>query len=202
VARIYTRTGDGGETSLFDGTRVAKSAPRVDLYGSVDELNSALGLALAWLVPVTDPPAGTDRTDGVRDPDLLSAMLMRIQADLLEVGAVLAHPERSRELREAGPEAVPFAAIQLERDIDRLQEELPELKSFVLPGGTATAAALHLARTVCRRVERQAVQLARQEDIPRQVLIYLNRLSDFCFVAARWANRRDGRNDVVWQSRC
>jgi len=206
MARIYTRTGDGGETSLFDGTRVPKSSPRVDLYGSVDELNSTLGLALALLgaeVPGRDGAGkeGTGVANRDLDPDLLRGILLRIQADLLEIGSILANPQRSRDLAAPESGTLPFEVPILERDIDRLEEDLTPLKSFVLPGGTTAAAALHVARTVCRRAERLTVDLARGEAMPAAVLVYLNRLSDFCFVAARWANRLEGRDDVTWQAR-
>jgi cob(I)alamin adenosyltransferase len=198
VARIYTRTGDGGETSLFDGSRVRKSAPRVDLYGGVDELNSALGLAVALFAP--PPREGGGGAAGL-DPAALSAIVQRIQAELLEIGAILADPRRSAAASGAEGGSLPFSTKDLERDIDRLEQDLPKLTAFVLPGGAPAAAAFHVARTVCRRVERRAVELASEEPVPPAIMVYLNRLSDFCFVAARWANRAGGRDDVIWRAR-
>jgi cob(I)alamin adenosyltransferase len=195
MARIYTRTGDEGETALFDGGRTSKSDPRVALYGGVDELNSIVGLAVAHL--------GRSTTTADTSPDLepLAAVLARVQTELLELGAVLAHPARSIELREAAAEAMPWSVAAAEADIDAMQKGLPPLKSFILPGGTAAAATLHLARTVCRRVERRAVAVSAETAIPAQVLVYLNRLSDLFFVAARWSNHRFGVADVTWPDR-
>jgi len=188
MARIYTRTGDEGETALFDGSRTTKSDARVALYGGVDEFSSVLGLARSHLA-VADAPAGLAPLD---------VTLLRIQQELLALGAILAHPERSVELRDAAADRFPWAVAVLEADIDRMQAELPPLKSFVVPGGSVLAATLHIARTVCRRVERQAVAAAVTTAVPAQVLVYLNRLSDLLFVAARWANHRLGFADVIW----
>ena len=188
MARIYTRTGDAGETALFDGSRTTKFDPRVALYGGVDEFSSVLGLARAHLA-AADAPAGLTPLD---------ATLLRIQQELLALGAILAHPERSAELRDAAADRFPWAVAALEADIDRMEAELPPLKSFIVPGGSLLAATLHIARTVCRRVERQAVAAAVTTAVPAQVLVYLNRLSDLLFVAARWANHRLGFADVIW----
>lgn len=180
LSRIYTKSGDGGETGLGDGTRVPKDAARVAAYGDVDELNSALGLVAA------------------NCPDCPERGLLRmIQNDLFDVGADLCVPQAGGE--EAG-KALRVVAAQyerLERAIDRLNEGLQPLRSFVLPGGTAAAAWLHLARTVCRRAERSVVTLMRVEALNPHALIYLNRLSDFLFVLARVAND-GGTNDVLW----
>ncbi|MBD3222042.1 cob(I)yrinic acid a,c-diamide adenosyltransferase [bacterium] len=186
MPRIYTRTGDRGETGLFDGTRTRKCNDRVDLYGNVDELNSCLGTAVAAL------PDGAD---------LLQQDLERIQTDLFELGAVLADPPRSEALT-ADETGLPLDGAALEPMIDRLEAPLPELRAFILPGGHPGAAALHVARTVCRRVERQAVAL--RDDgvaIPLGVIVYLNRLSDLLFIAARHANHLAGRDDVLWSGR-
>ena len=178
--RIYTKTGDTGETSLGDGRRVPKTDFRIAAYGGVDELNSVLGLTLAAeLTPE------------------LAAIMLRIQNDLFDVGADLCVPETDAPA-EHPPLRVTVAQVdQLERWIDAANERLQPLKSFILPGGSAAAAHLHHARTVCRRVEIGVLQLAAQERINPQVLIYLNRLSDLLFVFARVAND-DGRNDVLW----
>jgi cob(I)alamin adenosyltransferase len=177
--RIYTKSGDQGQTGLGDGSRVAKDCPRVTAYGDVDELNSVLGLAVAsgWSV----------------EKDLLT----RIQNDLFDVGADLCVPPQpgvddSKMLRvtEGQVEA-------LEQAIDRLNDRLQPLTSFILPGGTTAAGWLHVARTVCRRAERGVVTLMRTDPVNPQAMIYLNRLSDLLFVLARVAND-DGQSDVLW----
>ena len=180
--KIYTKTGDTGDTGLFGGGRVAKDHPRVEAYGDVDELNAVLGMARAVeLMPRVDE------------------VLVPIQRDLFAIGALLAtpHPEKMREqLAKARIDEDRIA--QLERAIDDCDSELEPLKSFIVPGGTPKAAALHVARTVCRRAERNVVRLRHVEDIPQLVVIYLNRLSDLLFVLARVANRRAGAGEVTW----
>ena len=178
--KIYTKTGDGGETGLFGGGRVRKSDARVEAYGEVDEANAALGAARAAL----------------SDPEL-DAELGRIQSELFAIGAELASPHGAAA-RRAVPPIDPAWAARLEQAMDRWDAELPELRSFVLPGGTAGAAALHLARGVCRRAERRVVSLAAQAEVDPTALVYLNRLSDFLFVAARIANHRAGRPEAAW----
>ncbi len=180
LSRIYTRTGDAGQTGLGDGQRVDKDHPRVTAYGSVDEVNSVIGLLLAHA------------------PDQSEADLLRsIQNDLFDVGADLCVP---------GPDDPPGSRLRvqpgqstrLENAIDRLNAGLPPLTSFVLPGGTLASAWCHLARTVCRRAERDVVTLARTEPINSEVIVYLNRLSDLLFVLARVYNNQVG-GDVLWQ---
>jgi cob(I)alamin adenosyltransferase len=185
LSRIYTRTGDQGETALGDGTRVPKDHPRVAAYGSVDELNAVLGL----LVAATP--------DGAGIPDLVP-LLRDVQNDLFDVGADLCVPQ----LAAPGPTDTrlrvrPEQVARLERAIDRVNEGLSPLTSFVLPGGTPVSAWCHLARTVCRRAERDIVALGRLEPLNPQVVIYLNRLSDLLFVLARACNN-NGRLDVLW----
>jgi cob(I)alamin adenosyltransferase len=176
LPRIYTRTGDGGETGLLDGSRTSKSDPRVDLYGDVDELNSAIGLALATGL---DQEAAAD----------LRGALEGIQRDLFELGALLADPARCEALAAGGQLTIDGAA--LEPVIDRLDSALPP-----------AAAALHLARTVCRRVERKAVDRRRAGvAVPGGVIVYLNRLSDLLFTAARFANHAAGCSDVEWSGK-
>ncbi len=187
MARIYTRTGDQGQTSLGDGTRTTKSALRVDLYGDIDELNSALGCCLAVLPPAAEGPGGT-----------LRIALTDIQSQLFALGSVVADPERCRVLFEGDQH--PFPVRSLEILIDSLTRDLPRLQAFILPGGTLAAGFLHLARTVCRRAERKAVALAQDETVPAAAIIYLNRLSDFLFTAARSANAEAGVGDTTWQS--
>jgi cob(I)alamin adenosyltransferase len=179
--RIYTRTGDDGSTALASGERRSKADPRIEAYGTVDETNAAIGVVRLHLA---------------HDPDL-DALLGRIQNDLFDLGADLARPPEPGE-----PETLRISQHQVERiegEIDRLNAELAPLRSFVLPGGTAEAAHLHVARTVCRRAERLMVALliAHHEPVGHPALRYINRLSDLLFVAARWVNER-GRGDVLW----
>jgi cob(I)alamin adenosyltransferase len=178
--KIYTRTGDAGETGLFDGRRVSKSDLRVDAYGEVDELNAALGVVLA---------------SGV-DPGM-SAMLEGVQRDLFAVGGRLADPSRRVAERVEKMNIGPAAVARLEQWIDQLESELPPLRRFILPGGSPAGALLHLARTICRRAERRIVLLGADE-VPAELLAYVNRLSDFLFVAARAVNRRAGAPELEW----
>ena len=180
LSRIYTKSGDTGETGLGDGSRVPKDAPRVEAYGEVDELNAVLGLVTA---NCPDCPE--------------SALLRGVQNDLFDVGADLCVPLTGHEEAEKMLRVVPAQYERLEKAIDRLTETLEPLRSFVLPGGTPAAAWLHLARTVCRRAERAVVALTRTEKVNPHALIYLNRLSDFLFVLARVANN-GGKSDVLW----
>ncbi len=183
LSRIYTKTGDQGETGLGDGSRVAKDHVRVAAYGGVDELNAVLGLLL---VQSAGPEVATE-----------ADLLRGIQNDLFDVGADLCRPQ---EAGEPAGQRLRVSAAQVERleaAIDRLNERLAPLRSFVLPGGSSSAAWCHLARTVCRRAERDVVTLARAEPINPQALIYLNRLSDLLFVLARVYNR-DGQDDILW----
>ena len=179
--KIYTKTGDRGETALFGGARVSKADPRVEAYGEVDELNAFVGVA---------------RAHGL-DPDM-DELLASVQSTLFDVGAELAAAPGSKT---SGMPRVADAQVEvLERAIDRFEEELAPLKSFILPGGTAAAAALHVARTVTRRAERRVVALG-GEPAPREVIVrFLNRLSDLLFVLARVANARAGVADVPWTS--
>jgi cob(I)alamin adenosyltransferase len=203
MARIYTRTGDRGETSLFDGTRTPKSDERVDLYGELDELNSHLGLCAERLLRDSHASeVAADASSGNVEESrlqlsLLASALLTLQNDLFAMGAILADPPRCRQL-VAGGVPLPFDAGPLEKMIDAMQDGLPPLRSFILPSGSVHAAALHVARTVCRRVERKAVGLSRRQPLPAGILVYLNRLSDYLFVAARWTNHVQGRTEVTW----
>jgi len=181
--RIYTRTGDDGSTALGSGERRAKYDLRVAAYGTVDEVNAAIGIA---------------RLHAATDPDL-DAMLARIQNDLFDVGADLCLPDKGRGPGGARLDVTEAQVEWLERQIDRLNAELEPLRSFVLPGGSAAAADLHLARTVCRRAERLIAELKDKpgESVTPAVLKYVNRLSDFLFVAARFSNDK-GAADVLW----
>ncbi len=182
--RIYTRTGDKGTTALSDGERRPKYDLRIEAYGTVDETNACLGLARQHSMSVL--------------PEL-DAMLVRIQNDLFDLGADLATPDRGKPLPYEPLRIVDSQVTRLETEIDALNKNLETLRSFVLPGGSALAAALHLARTVCRRAERRAVELSDQPDEPvsEATVRYLNRLSDFLFVAARYANA-NGAGDILW----
>jgi cob(I)alamin adenosyltransferase len=181
LSRIYTRSGDQGDTGLGDGTRVPKDHPRVAAYGTVDELNAVLGLLVSQF------------------PQAAEVELIRgIQNDLFDVGADLCLPPAEGEASGARLRIRPQQAERLEQAIDRLNESLTPLTSFILPGGQGPAAFCHLARTVCRRSEREVVTLARTETINAQVLIYLNRLSDLLFVLARIYNN-NGRDDILWR---
>lgn len=178
--KIYTRTGDEGETGLFDGTRVAKSDPRVAAYGDIDELNAWLGLVRAEI------------EDGG-----LTTILEQIQRDLFALGARLADPAKKIADRIAKAAVTPEDISRLEGWIDQFEAELPPLRRFILAGGSRTGAALHVARTICRRSERAMVSLGRDAFEP-ELLVYVNRLSDLLFVMARAANRRAGATEVEW----
>jgi cob(I)alamin adenosyltransferase len=206
MARIYTRTGDGGETSLLGGRRTPKSDPRVDLYGHLDELNSALGLAAALAarpVPPARAEAGGDPS-AAAGPDLrrLPELLKQIatwQSQLFDLGALLADPERSSRLATAGDETLAARVAELESAIDRFESDLPPLRNFILPGGGEAAAAMHLARAVCRRAERRAVEIRAEVPFPAAVVAYLNRLGDLLFVSARWIGRLRAEPETVWR---
>jgi cob(I)alamin adenosyltransferase len=180
--RIYTKTGDAGETGLFGGGRVPKDHARVQAYGDVDELNSALGVVRA-----TQPVHFMDE------------LLETIQRDLFALGGNLATPDPDKvkeALEKAELSADRIAAFEL--IMDEADHELPALRAFVLPAGTPKAAALHLARTICRRAERSVVRLTHEAEVPDLFVVYLNRLSDLLFTLARLANHRDGAGDVTW----
>jgi len=188
INRVYTRRGDQGETSLAGGQRVAKNGPRIEAYGTVDELNSFLGIARA---------TADEAAAAVPQLEELAAILLRVQHELFNLGSILAtlpedvHPKQAR---------VTDAEIaQLEREIDRMNEPLPPLRSFVLAGGSRLDAELHVCRTVCRRAERACVTLSRTESIPPEAVTYLNRLSDALFVLSRWASHVTGAGETLWE---
>jgi cob(I)alamin adenosyltransferase len=185
--RIYTKAGDGGETRLVGGQKVFKDSPRIDAYGTVDELSSCLGLARTALAT---PPV----PDGAAE---LSDVLKRIQNELFNLGSDLATVPADRHPKQPVIETRHVTA--LEREIDAWNEHLPELRSFVLPGGGWVAAYLHLARTVCRRAERLLVALRRDEPVGEMTLPYLNRLSDALFVMSRHAARIYGEPEPLWE---
>jgi len=174
LSKIYTRTGDKGTTGLGDGARVGKDSLRVESYGSVDELNSVVGLVLASKLP-----------------DEIRSTLTRIQHELFDLGGELCMP---------GTVLIPSSYTDaLEQDLDALNQSLPSLKDFILPGGSESAARCHMARTVCRRSERRLVSLSHEEELNQASIRYLNRLSDYLFVASRVIARSDGGSEVLWQ---
>lgn len=180
--KIYTKTGDAGDTGLFGGGRVPKNHPRVEAYGDVDELNSSIGFARA----IEKMP----RVDDV---------LLPVQRDLHAIGALLATPNREKMAQHLEKARIDDDRIrELEQAIDAGDDELEPLRAFIIPGGTPKAAALHVARTVCRRAERRVVQLAGESEIPAVVVVYLNRLSDLLFTLARVANRRASVEETSW----
>lgn len=183
ITKVYTRTGDDGTTALGAGQRVPKDSLRIEAYGTVDELNSVIGVAIA---------AGLQ--------PLLREALRPIQNELFHLGSDLCVPEEEKE-RKPGPRIEERHVAALEQLMDRLSEQLPPLENFVLPGGSSGAAHLHVARTVCRMAERLVVALARQERVGPYTIPYLNRLSDALFVMARYENRSRGEPDVLWDSR-
>jgi cob(I)alamin adenosyltransferase len=185
--KLYTKQGDDGGTVLFDGSRVRKDHPRVETYGTVDELNANLGVAAAGALARRGEPGYVE----------LHERLMLIQCELFSIGAELATPIDARNRHKIVPLA-PEPAHRLEKWIDEASEAPPPLRTFVLPGGEPLAAQLHVCRTVCRRAERGVVTLAQSETLNPQIIIYLNRLSDLLFAWARLVNHLSGRGDVPW----
>lgn len=182
INRVYTRTGDRGETGLVGGRRVPKDSPRIEAYGTVDELNAALGLVRLHT------------STGPLQP--LDGVLARVQNELFNLGSLLATPPEN--LHPQQPVVEERHIARLEQEIDEYNAVLPELRSFVLPGGGAAAAHLHLARTICRRAERLVVALGRQEPVRAEAIRYLNRLSDALFVFSRWAALQLGEPERLW----
>ena len=184
--RIYTRTGDAGETALGTGERVSKAHWRIQAYGTVDETNSTLGIVR---LHTTAP-----------EMQKLDQMLARIQNELFDLGADLCVPDTGKDLGYEPLRILPKQYERIETEIDELNGELSPLRSFVLPGGHPAAAYLHISRTVCRRAERLIVELASHpgEHVSEGAVAYVNRLSDFFFVASRWANAKSGAGDVLW----
>jgi len=182
LTRIYTRTGDAGQTQLSDLSQVNKTDPRVEAYGDVDELNAVLGMARA-----------------VEQMPRIDEVLVPVQRDLFAIGALLATPDREKMAQHLEKARIDDLRVaELEQAIDDAESELEPLRAFIVPGGTPKAAALHVARTVCRRAERHVVTLQRAVELPELVVIYLNRLSDLLFTLARLANKRAGAGEVTW----
>ena len=176
--KIYTKTGDEGKTSLFDNSRVWKSDERIMSYGSVDELNSSIGIVSSLKL----------------DADL-TEILSKIQNDLFIVGSDLANPDMGNKKIRTTQEMISF----LEKTIDKLDTELTQLTSFILPGGTLLASVLHLARTIARRAETHVVALSQKEDVTKESFVYLNRLSDLLFIISRVINKRNNVDDIIWK---
>jgi cob(I)alamin adenosyltransferase len=172
---IYTRTGDKGTTSLFDKTRVLKSSARVDTYGTIDELNSTIGAVIAYL-----------------KSGLVKKELEKIQHDLLEIGSSLANP-KSPPIKDLNTRPTDF-----EKLIDKMTVKIPELKNFILPGGSKAGSQFHIARTIARRAERRIVHLIQAEEIDQDVVIYVNRLSDLLFTMARYVNHKEKKKETKW----
>jgi cob(I)alamin adenosyltransferase len=187
LSKIYTKTGDKGQTRLVGGQRVEKDSLRIDCYGTVDELNSFVGMACV-----------TAEEASVNKPELamLASILLRVQHELFNLGSILATmPE---DVGPQQPRVTDADIAQLEREIDAANEALPALRSFVLPGGSRLNTELHACRTICRRAERLCVSLAKAESVPPEAIRYLNRLSDALFVWSRWANHTLGIAEVLW----
>src|SRR4051794_31578220 len=183
INRVYTRQGDKGETGLVGGQRVAKDSPRIAAYGTVDELNTFLGAARA-----------TANEQGLKH---LAAILLRVQHELFNLGSILATlPE---DVHPKQPRVTDIEIARLEAEMDQMNEDLAPLRSFVLPGGSRLDAELHIARTVCRRAERDCILLGRTESVPAEAIRYLNRLSDALFVWSRWAGQKLGAPETSWE---
>ncbi len=183
MTRIYTKTGDKGETELFGGDRVSKDSSRIEAYGTVDELNSLIGFAVTEV-----------RHEEVKN------LLIKIQNELFEVGSNLAAPDIKKDKKNLIPKIKEDFFLDAEKAIDRFEEILEPLKNFILPGGTKGAAILHVCRSVCRRAERRVVALNKSVNIDEKIIIFLNRLSDLFFVLARYENHAAGNKDFIWKS--
>lgn len=182
--KIYTRTGDKGETSLLGGKRVSKANLRVEAYGTVDELNSVIGVALSVIS---------------NKQQVARRELIKIQHDLLEIGSALA--SSGNKNYEARIKNLEMRVRETESFIDKLTKELSELRNFILPGGRRAGALLHQARTICRRAERRVVELAQKESVPQEILVYINRLSDLLFTMARFINYKENKKETIWKKR-
>lgn len=191
VVKIYTKRGDGGKTSLLGGERVDKSSIRIAAYGTIDELNSLLGVVVSGYSSSDSEKSNKESSHFVRT-------ITKVQEELMVVGSNLAAP---RSVKTKIPKVTKAFIARLEKEIDRMERQLPKLKNFILPGGGKVGAKLHLARSVCRRAERLTVMLDREEKLDPNLLIYINRLADWFFVAARYANKMEGAKEQVWKGR-
>jgi cob(I)alamin adenosyltransferase len=188
--KIYTKTGDDGSTGLFGGGRIRKSDPRIECYGTIDELNAAIGLAAAAVEGEVPPPSEYEMKNWLR----------QIQHELFNIGSHLATPPESPSAAKLPP-LDEMMVGRLEMQIDQAEEQLAPLRQFILPAGSEAACRLHLARTICRRAERRIVAFAMDRPVPRLIITYLNRLSDWLFVMARLSNHRAGVEDVPWEKK-
>ena len=188
ITKVYTRTGDKGETALVGGKRVPKDSLRIDAYGTIDELNSIVGLARAF---------NEERLDAGDAHQFLDEVLCRLQDELFDLGSELATPPES--FQEGMYRVGEGEISRIEKLIDKCQEDLEPLKSFILPGGGRVGAYLHQCRTVCRRAERDILRLSRDEEINRNLIKYVNRLSDLFFVLSRWIAKQTGEQEYLWQ---
>jgi cob(I)alamin adenosyltransferase len=185
MTKIYTKTGDKGLTILGNGKKVSKASLRVEAYGEIDELNSVIGIALARV-----------QSSSIRqDQDRVQSGLIQIQKDLFEIGSSLSDSQKADQKLNI---YLKKRVLEFEKEIDLFSKDLPNLKHFILPGGGISGANLHLARTVCRRVERRIVELNKKEKIQDQILIYLNRLSDLLFTFARYINYKEKKKEIIW----
>lgn len=198
--KIYTKTGDKGKTSLFDGTRVKKDNIRVDTYGTVDELNSWLGIVVAEIsnekLKIKDQKYLLKRIP-LQDIVIIKNELMQIQNDLFDIGAILANP--NKEFGEKEQQYFQKRVSAFENLIDAMTKKLPELANFILPGGGETGAFLQFARTICRRTERRIISLSREVTVSNEIIIYFNRLSDVLFTMSRWVNWKEGETEIAWK---
>lgn len=183
---IYTRTGDKGLTSLFDTTRVPKHHDRVETYGTIDELNSAIGAVIAQI---------EDLRLKIKEIDIVAKELEEIQHDLMSIGSALADP-KAKPIKDLDKRAKEF-----EKQIDQMTEKLPELRNFILPGGGKAGSLLHLARTISRRAERRIVKLVQDTEIDNGIIVYINRLSDLLFTMSRFVNHKENKKETIWGKR-
>jgi cob(I)alamin adenosyltransferase len=180
--KIYTKTGDKGQTSLFDGTRVYKNNKRVYAYGTIDELNSMIGVVISYL----------------GEKENIKKILSSVQYDLFNIGAILANPSISKKEVEIEEGNLKRKIKRYEKIIDNLTLKMPELTQFILPGGGKVGAFLHVARTICRRAEREVITFSKEESVHKVILQYLNRLSDLLFIISRFMNWKEGKKEIIW----
>lgn len=190
---VYTRTGDKGKTALYGGKRVSKASTRVDAYGSIDELNSAIGVAIAGI------QSSNYSTD--KKVQSLEQELIRIQNDLFEIGGALANPHSTGSGQASSKIKLTKRVTDFENTINKLEKDLPPLSNFILPGGGRSGSCLHLSRTVARRAERRIVDLSEKEKVQNEIIIYMNRLSDLLFMFARFVNHKEKIKEIQWKSR-
>lgn len=197
MTKIYTKTGDKGETSLFGGQRITKSHPRIEAYGSIDELNALLGLSIAHVQEILSDSAHTP--DALQQYTSIAAQLERVQHTLFIIGSHLSTPYDPVNIPKTLPSFESKEIEEMEKWIDAASQNLPELKQFILPSGTVAGSSLHVARTVCRRSERAVIRLAAEELILTDIVRYLNRLSDYLFIVARLVNHLHGVPETPWK---